>query len=146
MKRVIELRKRLENIDVQDALRQAIVEAKPALIEANREQLKKGLLTDGGRIGSYKSNNYIRKRQKKGLQTAYVDLKYTGTLYSQIDAYVTKSNTVMFSRVEYAVHMEDYYATKSAHIFGLTDENVQNISTTYIMPYLLPVIKKQLFK
>lgn len=146
MKKVVELRKRLENIDVQDALRQAIVEAKPQLIEANREQLRQGLLTDGGKIGNYKSTNYIRKRQKKGLQTAYVDLKYTGALYSQIDAYVTKNNTVMFSRVEYATHMEDYYATKSAHIFGLTDANVQSISTTYIMPYLLPMIKKQIFK
>lgn len=49
------------------------------------EEMKRRIFVDGynaseSEIGSYVSDWYKRERQKRGLQTGYVDLKFTGKL------------------------------------------------------------------
>lgn len=48
------------------------------IVKANNTELMKGLNTEGQVIQRGYSKPYARKRQKKGLQTSYVDLYFTG--------------------------------------------------------------------
>jgi len=44
---------------------------------------EKGLKPDLAKIGDYASDKYKEKRRKKGLQVAYIDMKFTGGLKSE---------------------------------------------------------------
>ena len=44
---------------------------------------EKGLNPELGKIGDYASDKYKEKRRKKGLQVAFIDMKFTGDLKSE---------------------------------------------------------------
>ena len=44
---------------------------------------EKGLKPDLAKIGEYRSDKYKEVRRKKGLQVAYIDMKFTGDLKSE---------------------------------------------------------------
>lgn len=44
----------------------------------------KGLDSSGGAIGAYRSESYILRRQRKGLQTGYKDLQFTGATMESV--------------------------------------------------------------
>jgi hypothetical protein len=126
MDRIKQLKDRLMNIDIMSDV--IVVARRPeiraAMIKQNQEQLKKGIKTDGARILPNYSANYKKRRQKMGLQTGYVDLKVTGKLYENIDMFVKKDSILFFSRAEYSGFLENRYATKESHIYGLTDDGL----------------------
>lgn len=69
--------------------------------EANRKQLESGVNADGEPISKQKiragattyANGYAKLRKRKGLQTKYIDAKFTGKYHESIEA-KKKSATV----------------------------------------------------
>ena len=56
----------------------------------------KGISSNGAKIGNY-SEGWAEVRQSKGLQTAFIDLKFTGSLYKSIKtAPIDESSVVMY--------------------------------------------------
>lgn len=54
----------------------------------------KGISSNGGKIGDY-SKGWAEVRQSKGLQTAFIDLKFTGSLMKSIKTAAIDANSVV---------------------------------------------------
>ena len=136
------LREKLSNIDVMSEvflLLNQKPEIRDEMIQANRDQLRDGIKTDGSKITPNYTPQYKSRRARLGLQTAYVDLKLNGELWNKIDMYVKKDSILFFSRVPYAQYMEKRYATRQGHIFGLTDENLNILKRNLIINIRLKI-------
>ena len=81
------LYRRVGSIKIEDLKNDAFESVREKAEELNREQLEKGLNAKGEQIGEY-GGFYVDEREKKGLQTDYVDLKVTGKFHNSI--YVKK--------------------------------------------------------
>lgn len=64
-------------ISADKILRTAALDAVVLISDRVQQQ---GLKTDGSPIGKYTNAEYINKRNKKGLQTSYVDQTFTGDM------------------------------------------------------------------
>jgi hypothetical protein len=145
MKRFNELYKRLEKLNINKMLQEAIVDVAPKIKEYNQQQLTDGLLTNSQNIGEY-NTNYAAWRRSNGLQIAHVDLKVTGALYRAIRVEVSTTTTTVSSKVSYTSKLQGKYETSGGYIFGLTDKNLNEISKLYIVPKMFIEVRKELFK
>ena len=136
-------KKKVEAINIVKEVEDAIRQEKPLLIKMNQEQLSKGEKTDSKKIGRYTSRPYIKKRRQMGLQTAYVDLNINQKMYKSIDIFVTSKQTEFFSRVPYAKYLVERYATKKAHIYGLTKDSL-NVARAAVQKRVLISIRQKL--
>ena len=94
-----------------------------------------GLNADNSEIGRYKSKIWVLERIEKGLQVDYVDLKYSGKLYTAIkvqkDGYDAVAAIPKDSEYEKAVEQEILQGEKQGgpgrrmDIFSLTDQEVE---------------------
>jgi len=82
-----QLNRKLANIEtkVRSLVGQSIKRHQKEIVKRNREQLLKGEDSEGklktaehDPYGGYKSASWIKKRKKKGRQTQYVDLRFSG--------------------------------------------------------------------
>jgi hypothetical protein len=145
MKNFNALYKRLEKLNINKMLQDAIIDAAPKIKEYNQQQLTDGILTDGQNIGEY-NTHYAAWRRSNGHQVAHVDLKVTGALYRAIRVEVSTTTTTASSKVSYASRLQGKYETSGGYIFGLTDKNLNEISKLYIVPKMLVEVRKELFK
>ena len=84
----------------------------------------KGQKVDGSKIGNYTSKVYVDKRNKKGLQTSYIDLKFSGDLANSLGLRPINGGwEVTVGEEDLAGYLEDRYG----QIWGLTDENLAKI-------------------
>jgi len=79
------------------------------LLEGEMKQriFNQGGDADGGKIGKYKSKQWIQKRSESGRQTGLVDLEFTGSLRDSIQ--VVKSGNEVFLAITNAT---DYVKAK----------------------------------
>lgn len=100
----------------------AISETEPDYIKLNEEQWAEGTFNHKlpGVTTPY-SKPYAKVRQKAGLQTAFVDFKFTGKLYENYQIDIRNKDLKLSSDVDY-----EKYVTKmfGKDMWGLTDENL----------------------
>jgi len=117
------LNDKLRQWDVERITHDAIEGEKSALIELNRDQLRKGEAPDGGLIGRYGSMSYAKLKNSMNSKPGMgnVDLIYTGNFINDFVAEVDGVTDIdLFSRDSKMDLLDEKYPGK---IFGLTEEN-----------------------
>ena len=139
---ISELENRLESLDIEGALTEAIDQTKEQYADLNRGQWAKGLRSDGSNIepAPY-SPGYARKRQREGLQTAFIDLNRTGALYGGYAINQDSGVMRLSSEVDYEQYVSRRYTPA---IYGLTDENM-SIYRGVVRPIIMQNVKEQLY-
>jgi hypothetical protein len=104
----------------------------PATKELNND-IKSRIFVEGkdadeGRIGSYKSKSWIRKRVKKQLQVGFVDLKYTGSLSNSLKVISKNKNVTIETDNPVGQYQEE---RRKKTIFAASEDEVDDL-TTYI--------------
>jgi hypothetical protein len=104
----------------------------PATKELNND-IKSRIFVEGkdadeGRIGSYKSKSWIRKRVKKQLQVGFVDLKYTGSLSNSLKVISKNKNVTIETDNPVGQYQEE---RRKKAIFAASEDEVDDL-TTYI--------------
>ncbi len=84
MDKIKELIKELQNMDIEEMVSDALLMLEKKYIALQRGQMKAGKKSDGEQIGNYTSEQYIRKRKKRGLITRHVTLHFTGGYYQSM--------------------------------------------------------------
>jgi hypothetical protein len=100
----------------------AINETESDFIKLNEEQWAEGTFNRKipGTTTPY-SAPYAKVRQKKGLQTAFVDFKFTGELYKRYKIDIGSKGLKLSSDVDYE---KDLTKRFGEDMWGLTDENL----------------------
>ena len=100
---------------------------KQNIVGLNKAQMQeKGIKATGELIQpeGYKPFT-IRERQKKGLQTAYVDLKYTGKFQDSID--LKKTSTLKYKIDATDPKYREKLLPRYGEILGLTTDNLGKV-------------------
>jgi hypothetical protein len=117
-----------------------IVNQNRRLIEdANRERLADGKLSDGTSIinnrsgeSTFGTNRYSKywaeKRQNRGRQVEYVDLKYTGNFYKSIKYKKTEDGGKIISTDSDQKKLNDIDDRYGDKVLGLTENELDNIA------------------
>ena len=89
---------------LEQAINDSVDNSLPEIANMNREQLTKGLTSDGKEIGDKPPFNYAgyydsyaEYRDKMGLQTDFIDLNITGKFYESIFAKRNNEKITIFS-------------------------------------------------
>lgn len=94
--------------------------------DMNRDQLSQGLDTQGMVMQEGYSDQWGAEREAKGLQTDFVDLKFTGSFHKEIEAKITPYY-IQFTNPEREklIRNEQLFATDTKRILGLTKGNAE---------------------
>lgn len=97
----------------------------------NRTQLQqKGVDAFGKALGDY-AQSTIREREKRGLQTSYVDLKFTGKFQNDIE--LNKKSDLTYDLTSGDVKWQSgELSDKYPEAIGLTDENEDRLTELII--------------
>jgi len=95
------------------------------IVELNNAQLMAGKNIDSNIMQSGYSPNYARRRRKKGLQTSFVDLKFTGKYQDSRKGQKVKDGLNVVSGVDY----EKYLRGNFPRHVGLDDKNSEEIAS-----------------
>ena len=124
MYKVTALRKKLEEFDnnYQLELDKIVLsnENVREMVQMNETQLSQSIRTDSQKIVPIYSLGYQRRMRKR---SAYPNLFVSGQLYKNINVMHVESGYRFYSSVSYSQYLENRYATRKAHIYGLTDAN-----------------------
>jgi len=102
-----------------------IADDNSALIEEmQRKRLSKGKNIEGKTIQRGYSPGYAKRRKKKGLQTNYVDLNFTGEFYESLE--LTETNPGEYTTISYAEHAK-YILDKYIGVLGLDKEDSKKL-------------------
>ena len=93
------------------------------IVTLNNEQLIEGKGFDSKIMQSGYSPGYAKIRQRKGLQTGFVDLKFSGKYQDSRKAQKAKDGINIVSNVDYEKHLRNNFPT---HV-GLTEKNAEQI-------------------
>ena len=124
MNSIAQLNRKLAGIEakVRVIVVSSIKRHEKQIIKRNQDQLKKGEDANTDQLGNYKDRKWIAKRKKKGLQTKYVDLKFSGDF--------TKSMFVKFDSAGMSLGLDATDKKKGIlihhwgeDILGLNDQN-----------------------
>lgn len=107
-------------------------------IALNESQMAKGKLNDGSDIiPTPYSPGYAKRRQKAGLQTGFIDLRFTGAFYKGFTVQRDLMKLNLGSNVAYEKYISGRYTEK---IYGLTPENMVKYREI-IQPLILGELK-----
>lgn len=109
------------------------------IAEMMKDQHLKGLNRDSEQMQRGYSKGYGARRRKKGLQTGYVDLHFTGNYHSKLKTVPAKEGVDVVSGVEY----EKYIRGNFPGMAGLTKQNADAVAEV-ISDIIAPLIKKYL--
>ena len=101
---------------------------KDKVLDLNRAQLLAGERSDGSEIGQYRPFT-IAARQKKGLQTSHIDLRYEGDFQREMDLEVRGDEYVIYS---HDFKNDKLVAEYGVQIFGLNPENLIRAWNEYL--------------
>lgn len=139
------LKKAIDTIvsDLQRVADAAIDESLIDMADKNREQLSKGLNSEGVIFSYYASDAYARFKKSIGgiAPLGVTDLKLTGDFHSGILAEKQGDNILFDSRDSKAGMLTDKYGDS---IFGLTDKNKADITDNYIFPIITDWLQSQI--
>ncbi len=94
----------------------------------------KGINSDSEEIGFGYSKRWAEARKGKGLQTDYVDLKFTGSLRKSLTTKVDDANTVVMmidNDFNYQEKAKEQERLRQMDIFALTEGEV-NVLTDFV--------------
>ena len=133
----------IEKIDVRQATNEVIDETADVLSEANRQQMKEGVNSEGEIIRWQKDSHYpytpayARKKAKAGLQILVVDLKFEGGFHNALKTSRKDSSIQFDAPTPITEFLEENYTPK---IFGLNDEK----TAKYTEETFLPAFKEKI--
>ena len=110
---------------VEDAVERGVIGDGYDIAEINREQLNSGLDANGASLGSYAEMTKAI-RQKRGLQTGFIDLNFTGHSQKTI---TTEKNGNQYALTANPRWDEDRF--KDA--IGISEDNEQKVTDIIIL-------------
>lgn len=131
---------KVENLAaIERVVKERMEKMKPAFKEAVgvekdriRTRTQSGQSVDGKPFSKY-SRKWARVRKQAGLQTAYVDLTYTGDMFKAMKASFTSDETSTTGVISFAGRDEAKKAMENEmlgrYFFGLTNEQIEIIKT-----------------
>lgn len=124
MATITQVIERLSRINPQAALIIAVNQTKEQYEDLLRSQLAAGKTKDGANIepAPY-SAAWAKKRAKAGLQTGFIDLKFTGALYGGIKTNANGTKIDITNTVSYEPFVSKRY-DGPGELYGLTEENM----------------------
>ena len=111
MVNIEEFIKRLDGVDHFATKRasELLFERGKKIVELNNAELMKGKNTEGGVIQRGYSAGYAKLRQKKGLQTSFVDLRFTGKFQDSSKPVKVLGGLDIDSDADYEKHLRAKY-------------------------------------
>lgn len=102
MASLFELRKRFENLNIDQLAKEAIKETREQLIDIQKDQLLHGERKDGSKIGRYKNSSYAAKKFSNNplAGSGNVDLKLTGEYHEELFVDVREQTLVIDSAAD----------------------------------------------
>jgi hypothetical protein len=98
------------------------------IIKKNQEQLTSGVGINGKKLQTGYKPTQRRKREKAGLQTAFVDLKFNGEYQGGLTIEMDETGAKIFSndwKESYLVNEEPLLEHHWGEILGLTEKNMK---------------------
>ena len=138
---ITEVIERLQRLDLEEALSEAVEYTKEEYADLNREQWKEGITSMGADMMPPYSPGYARVRRREGLQTDHIDLNRTGALYGGYTIDQEGSIMHLSSDVDYEKYVSGRYGDK---IYGLTDESMEKYREV-VRPVLMASVKEQFY-
>lgn len=111
------------------------------ILDMIRSQHHEGMGRDDKIMQRGYSKSYGKRRKKKGLQTKFVDLHFTGKFHKSLDLVPTKEGMDVQSTEPYGYYVKANFPTSA----GLTKENAEKVATL-VANILAPKIKNYLIK
>lgn len=143
MASLFEIQKRLRKVNkasLQTEVRKIITNDQ-TIIEAKQDEFERGLMPDGGIIGTYSWSEYAQFKQSiNPLADGNVDLKLTGSFHSQLFVKGLGNSRFLFnSRDEKAPMLSSKY---SSDIFGINKETFNDLQKKEYSVLLIRHIKQ----
>jgi hypothetical protein len=121
-----EMIRRLKALKVRQLAYEAFDETEDTLLDMNKEQMGKGILSTGERIEWLRDSHYpytppfAKWKSAQGLQTSVVDLRVTGAFWSS--EYIQRNDDEIeyASSIKLGEYLEKNYGSK---ILGVTPQN-----------------------
>ena len=131
---------RWANLDFDSILEDSIEANETVIIDANVNQMKHGIKSDGSQIGIYHNPEYatMKFNQNQLAGEGNVDLILEGGFTQGIVLGFNSDNIKLFSEDE---KNDDLTAKYGDSIFGLTPENQSEVNHGYIKPTLLKTLR-----
>lgn len=121
--------------DLHTDLISAMASNKEEVVDANVDQIERGIAPDGGYIGEYRSDDYAKYKQSIGSKapSGRVDLKLSGDFISGINADPTNEGLRLDSSDYKTDHLEQKY---DGRIFGLTQKSKQDLAPQIVGEFI----------
>jgi len=146
---IAELNRRINAVDVNKLADEALKEHELKVVEANKQQLLEGYKADDTRMfPKYKSKSYARwKYNKNPLAGLYTpDLKKTGDFYKGFFLKLLGNNQYSISSTDSKTPMLTDESRYTPKIFGLNNDNAEELGYRYVQPSFINRLKLYLFK
>jgi len=111
------------------------------IVQMQREQHHAGVNREGNKMQSGYSSQYGKRRKKKGLQTSFVDLHYSGKYHKSLNLVPVKGGVDVQSDEPYAYYLRGMFPKMA----GLTKSNADIVAEA-VADKLAVDIKKYLVK
>jgi len=118
---------------------EALFKASPEIVKQNNAELMRGKNTKGETIQKGYSKYYGKKRKEAGLQTQFVDLKFSGKFQDTSKGVKVVEGLDIESGVDYEKHIRKRFE----NIRGLNDKQAE-IQASKIAEELIEPLKKYL--
>jgi hypothetical protein len=120
---VKELNDKMQAVDVDEMVRQSVIQNASKIVTLNRRQLEVGKNAEGQTVGAYRSSAYAKFKKEMGSKAPYrvPDLKLTGAFHKGFFLEVEDNDYYIQSTDEKAPALAEKYDK----IFGLTKESQQ---------------------
>jgi hypothetical protein len=135
--------KRMDQVDrfIQKEAQKTLKARGQQIVEMVREQHHDGLNRDGKKMQSGYSTGYTKQRKKKGLQTKFVDLHFSGKYHKSLKVVPQQDGVDIQSTEPYAFYLRGNFPGMA----GLTPKNAEIVAEK-IADILAPKIKKFLVR
>lgn len=112
----------VQSVDLQFLIESSLTETSEDYKGLQRQQMLKGLKSDGTLIGKYRSQTYANKKASMNPLAGQgnVDLKLTGSFYNEIFTDVRSDSIVVDSADQKSAALQEKYGET---IFGLDDDS-----------------------
>lgn len=124
---------------IKNESKRILFEFQDQIVEMQREQHLAGLNKEGTVMQTGYSPGYGKRRKKKGLQTRFVDLHFSGKMHKDLRIIPVKEGIDIRSKQPY----EYYVRANFPGSFGLVKENAE-VTAEFVANKLAVSIKKYL--
>jgi transcriptional regulator len=133
---------RFEKLDTDKVIDSALKQTKDYIGALNKEQMNKGLRSDGSETTPTYKDSTIRIKIEKGQPVDRVTLKDTGAFYAGVKVEVKVDTISIFSTDSKSEKLEKEYSKANGGIFGLS----KPFKREYLNEALRPEIRQRIQK